>query len=52
MVDNLVHGEFLSRRFRRSEVTIVISKIPGGANPDDDAAIGQAYSAASAEFWQ
>jgi len=50
MVDNLVHGEFLSRRFRRSEVTIVISKIPAGANPGDDAAIGQAYSQASAEL--
>ena len=50
MVDNLVHGEFLSRRFRRSEVQIVTSKIPTGADPADDAAIGQAYAAASAEL--
>jgi len=50
MVDNLVHGEFLSRRFRRSEVKIVISKIPAGANLADDATIGQAYSDASGEL--
>src|ERR1017187_8714285 len=50
MVDNLVHGEFLSRRFRRSEVKIVISKIPAGADLADDAAIGQAYAQAGGEL--
>jgi len=50
MVDNLVHGEFLGRRFRRSEVKIVISKIPAGANLADDATIGQAYADASGEL--
>jgi hypothetical protein len=50
MVDNLVHGEFLSRRFRRSEVQIVVSKIPAGADPAAEAVIGQAYAAASGEL--
>ncbi|HXR39561.1 MAG TPA: hypothetical protein VN776_10735 [Terracidiphilus sp.] len=50
MVDNLVHGEFLGRRFRRAEVKIVISKIPDAADLDDPAVIGQAYSDASGEL--
>jgi len=50
VVDNLVHGEFLFRRLRRTEVKIVISKIPDGADLDDDAVIGQAYVDASSEL--
>jgi len=55
-VDNLAHGEFLFRRFRRAEVKIVVSKIPDGADlpegidVNDDAVIGQAYADASSEL--
>jgi len=50
MVDNLANGEFLFRRFRRIEVKIVVSKIPDGADLDNDAVIGQAYIDASPEL--
>jgi len=50
LVDNLVHAEFVLRRLRRAEVKIVISKIPDGADLDDDAVIGQAYIDASGEL--
>jgi len=50
LVDNLAHAEFLFRRFRRAEVKIVISKIPDGADLDDDAVIGQVYADASGEL--
>jgi len=50
LIDNLVHGEFLARRFRKSEVKIVLSKIPAGANPREDGVAGQAYIDASSEL--
>ena len=50
LVDNLVHYEFLSRRFRKMEVNIVTSKIPEGADPHNPAVAGKAWCDASAEL--
>lgn len=50
MVDNLVHGEFLSRRFRRSESKIVAAKLPIGADLTDAAVVGKACAEAGPEL--
>src|SRR5258708_18118591 len=47
LVDNLLHFEFLNRRFRRMEVRIVESKVPPDADPTGAAVIGQALADAS-----